>query len=75
MKYTSQHLFEYDAFVDAEGRCANYWLHGYMTIDTGSYQNDCFFGKRRLQQMLEEQGEKIINLEIKEIGIVDLLKI
>ena len=60
-------LFKWDAFIDAEGRCENYWLHGYTATEFGIWD-----AKRNVKKELEESGDKYLDLKVERIGYVTL---
>ena len=60
-------LFEYEILIDAEGRCENYTLHGYVAAD------DRWTAKSYIRRKWTEDGEKILKVTItKSIGLVDI---
>ena len=51
-------LFEYTVFIDAEGRCDNYTLHGYVAADNR------FEAEYYIYKTFTNQGENVITVKI-----------
>ena len=61
-------LFEYEVLIDAEGRCENYKLHGYVAAD------DAFDARLYIKKRWSEDGENILKVTITEfLGNVDIV--
>ena len=62
-------LYEYEVLIDAEGRCPNYTLHGYVASD------NWMDAKVYIHRKWIENGENVLKVTIKKnIGLVDIAK-
>lgn len=60
-------LFEYEILVDAEGRCENYTIHGYVAADHH------YIAESYITKKFKEDGEKVIKVKVtRSIGLVDI---
>lgn len=60
-------LFEYTVLIDAEGRCENYTLHGYVAADHR------FLAESYIYKLFVDQGEKVIKVTVKSMNaLVDI---
>lgn len=60
-------LFEYTVLIDAEGRCENYTLHGYVAADH-RWEAESYIYK-----LFTDQGDKVIKVTVKSMqSLVDI---
>lgn len=61
-------LFEYEVLIDAEGRCENYTIHGYVAADHW-HQAEGYIYK-----LFTDQGDKVIKVTVKSMhSLVDIV--
>lgn len=62
-------LYEYEVLIDAEGRCENYTIHGYVAAEHH------YKAQNYIYNLFTSQGDKVIKVKITEnIGLVDIVQ-
>lgn len=66
---TDKMLYKWEALIDAEGRCENYWFSGYASFDYSNRINT-FDVMRKIRKNLEDDGEIVLDIKVENAGNV-----